>query len=194
MGSNMTTDKLTIEFEPQTLADIFLAIHMCEVEISGLARVIRTGKRFRVFGEGLIFKQTCSSIRTEPDIESLNLWFNDMASSENQEKISKMESYQLWWHSHVWFDVIFSGTDFRTMKNLVSGGDWWLALVANKKNEVCLALVKQKLGFLRYEEAPITLCPEVSPNEFKKIMITREEIIRQAIKTNVEMVSDSIRK
>lgn len=184
-------EKLIIEFEPETLADIFAAVHLCEVEISGLAKVERTGNKFRVFDDALIFNQSCSLTGTEPDIESLNLWFNETASSGNEFKIKEMESQRLWWHSHVWFEVIFSGTDFRTMKNLLSGFDqWWVVLVANKQNHNCLALIEKNDGFMKYEEAPIRLNPGLSTEEFKKLISSRTENIQKIINQRVKIVRE----
>lgn len=184
----VNSEDLSIEFESQTLADIFLAVSLCEVEISGLAKVTRDGHRFKVFDGALIFKQTCSLARTEPNIESLNLWFNNIASSGDQERIQEMESYKLWWHSHVWFEVYFSDTDHRTMRNLLSGFDkWWLVFVANKRNKSRLALVEMMDGLFKYEEAHIKLNPEITQKEFMELMSSREEAIRQAIKQRVQI-------
>ena len=179
-------NKLVIEFEPRTLADIVLSAHLCEVEISGLAKVEKDGKKFRVFDSALILNQTCSLVRTEPDISSLNLWFNRIASTGDEEKIKDMEKQRLWWHSHVNFEVVFSGQDFRTMKNILSGLDlWWLVLVVNKRNEHCLALIEKNNGFMRYEEAPITLNPEITNREFNELMKSRVDTIRQLIHERV---------
>lgn len=183
-------DRLIIEFEPETLADIFVATHLCEVEVSGLAKVEKNGRKFRVSSGALIFHQSCSSTRTEPDIESLNIWFNSVASSGYEDKIRDMESQRLWWHSHVWYEVIFSGTDFRTMKNLLSGFDlWWLVLVVNKHNQSCLALIEKNDGFMRYEEAPIKLDPKVTEQEFKELVNLRREAIQNLISQRVVILT-----
>ncbi len=179
-------DKLLIEFEPEVLADIFAAAHLCEVEISGLAKVERHGRKFRVYDSALIFNQSCSLARTEPDIEALNLYFNNIAAAGDADKIKEMESQTLWWHSHVWFEVVFSGTDLRTMKKLLSGFDpWWLALVVNKRNESCLALIERNGGFMKYEEAPIKLCPKVTEKEFNQLIESRRDTIQHLINQRV---------
>ena len=184
-------EKLVIEFEPEVLADIFVAAHLCEVEISGLAKVERQGRKFKVSGSSLIFHQSCSLARTEPDIESLNMWFNNVASSGNEPEINDMESQRLWWHSHVWYKVIFSGTDFGTMKNLLSGFDsWWLVLVVNKANQSCLALIEKNGGFMKYEEAPIMLDPKITEREFKELMNTRKNTIQGLINQRVLITRD----
>lgn len=182
---------LHIEFEPEILADIILATHLCEVEISGLATVERNGRSFKVSGNALILNQTCSPVRTEPDIESLNLWFNAVASSGDEEKIKNMESQRLWWHSHVWYEVIFSGQDLRTMKNLLGGFDeWWLVFVANKKNQSCLALIEKNGGYMSYEEAPIILNPEMTDREFRHLIDSKKSAIQKLITERVIITRD----
>lgn len=184
-------EKLLIEFEPEVLADIFIAAHLCEVEISGLAKVERLGRKFKVSGSSLIFHQSCSLSKTEPDIESLNMWFNNVASSGNESEIKEMESQRLWWHSHVWYRVIFSGTDFGTMKKLLSGFDqWWLVLVVNKANQSCLALIEKNGGFMKYEEAPINLNPKITEKEFRELMNTRKNTIQNLIDQRVSIIRD----
>lgn len=179
-------NKLVVEFEPNVLADIVLAAHLCEVEISGLAKVEREGRKFRVFDSALVLNQTCSLVKTEPDISSLNLWFNSVASTGDEEKIKDMERHKLWWHSHVYFEVIFSGQDFRTMKNILSGLDlWWLVLVVNKRNEHCLALIEKNGGFMRYEEAPLTLNPQITNKEFNELMGLKRSAMQQLIDERV---------
>lgn len=192
MNSN---DKLVIEFEPNTLADIFVAAHLCEVEISGLAKVERDGRKFKVSGSALIFHQSCSLAKTEPDTEAINLYFNSIAASGDENRIKDMESQTLWWHSHVWLGVIFSGTDFRTMKTLLSGFDpWWLVLVVNKLNRSCLALIEKNGGFLKYEEAPIQLCPKLTEREFKELIDSRKDTIRNLVNQRVVILRDEGQK
>lgn len=183
-----TNDKLVAEFEPQTLADIFLAVHLCEVEISGLAKATRERNIFKVSGEALIFRQRCSLALTEPDTESLNQWFNETASSGDRTKINEMGTYKLWWHSHVWGGIFFSSQDHLTMRNFVSGFDeWWLALVANKKNHWRLALVEKNEGFFKYEEMPFRVIPEINKKEFEELMRAREELIKKIVEEKVEI-------
>ena len=179
-------DELTIEFEPGVLADIFTAIHLCEVEISGLARVERCGRKFKVFGDAIIFNQTCSLAETEPDAEALNLHFNSIAASGDEDKIKDMESQTLWWHSHVWHRVIFSGTDLGTMKRILSGFYlWWLVMVLNKYNQTCLALIEKGGGFMKYEEAPIILNPKITDEEFRELISARIDVVQDIIKRRV---------
>ena len=183
MNSN---NKLEIEFEPQTLADIFLATHLCEVEISGLAKAERNGRKLKVFGDLLIFHQSCSLARTEPDTKALGLYFNAVAAGDDENKIKEIESQTLWWHSHVWHEVIFSGTDLRTMKKLLSGFDaWWLVLVANKHNQSCLALIEKNGDFMTYEEAPIKLNPGITEKEFQELIHSRKDKIQLLINERV---------
>ncbi|MDO8496563.1 MAG: hypothetical protein Q7S43_03925 [bacterium] len=184
-------DRLTVEFDPKTLADIFVATHLCEVEISGLAKVERDGRKFKVSGDALIFNQSCSLAKTEPDPEAINLYFNSIAASGDEDRIKNMESQTLWWHSHVWIGVIFSGTDFRTMKTLLSGFDqWWLVLVVNKFNQSCLALIEKNDGFLKYEETPIQLCPKLTEREFKELIDSRKEAIQNIVNQRVVILRD----
>lgn len=177
---------LLIEFEPNVLAEILAAAHLCSVEISGLARVIREGRRFRVFGDSILPPQVCSPHETDPT-EAIAMWFNTLASSGNEENIKDMEIQRLWWHSHVWFDVYFSTQDFTAMRNLLSGFDlWWLAIVVNKRNQYRLALVETHDGFLSYEEAPLLLNPRITAAEFRLLVrekvLAMEEIVNQRVK------------
>lgn len=184
------SDKLVIEFNPETFADILLATHLCTVEISGLAKVVRDeGRNFKVFGDALIFNQECSAGGTEPDVEAYNLWTNEMISSGDENKIKEVTDQKLWWHSHVWYEVIFSGTDLATMKRILSGfSQWWLVLVVNKKNKHCLALIEKNGGYLRYEEAPLILVPEITEKQFRELVQSRREIIQKTIDEKVKIV------
>ena len=98
----------TIFIEPLTLADILLAVDLCSIEISGLARVKETEEGLIVFGEPIIFYQKCSLGGTEFDTEALGLWYHEMMRSGCGREINE---YRLWWHSHVFSGAYFSGTD-----------------------------------------------------------------------------------
>jgi hypothetical protein len=181
-------EKLLVEFEPDVLAEILLATYLCEVEISGMARVRREGRKFKVYSEALLFEQTCSLSRTEPDVEAYGLWVNNMTASGDEDKIAEVDEQKLWWHSHVWFPVIFSGTDFATMKRLLSGlSEWWLVLVLNKRNERCLALIEKNDGYLKYEETPLLLNPDISESEFRKLLNSKRDSMQKIIDQRVKV-------
>ncbi len=186
-------EKLVVEFEPGVLADIFAATHLCAVEISGLARVQRDGRKFRVFDNAILLNQTCSMTRTEPDIEEINLWFNSIIATGDEQKIKEMESQTLWWHSHVKFQVVFSGQDHQTMYNLLSGFDeWWLVLVVNKYNQRRLALIEKNDGFMLYEETRVRLNPEMTSKEFEALVASRMDYMQRLIDERVTIIRDRI--
>ncbi len=184
-------EKLVVEFEPITIADILVSAQLCEVEISGFAKVERQSRRFGVSGEALIFKQTCSLARTEPDTDAICLWQNEIVSSGDEEKIKDMESQSLWWHSHVNSPVYFSSQDWSTIRNLVSGyqvGNWLLSIVVNKENKYLLALSENNNGFIRYEEVALILNPEISTDEFRALFESRKDHVRKLINERVTIV------
>ena len=180
---------LVIEFDPSTFADILVATHLCEVEISGLAKVERDGRKFRVFDGAIVVNQKCSLFRTEPDTEALNLWFHNIALTGNEEQIQNMESQSLWWHSHVKSSVDFSGQDFRTMRILLSMfKQWWLVLVTNQQNQSRLALIEKNDGHLKYEEAPLGFNPEITSEEFRALCRSKVHAIRRLINERVIVI------
>jgi len=186
-------EKPVIEFEPVTLADIFLATYLCDVEISGFARVERDGRKFRVYGEAIIFDQTCHGSRTDPDQDAMCRWYDQIRSSGDLEKIEDADRQKMWWHSHVRYSTEFSGQDWATMRTLLSHFDeWWLVLVVNKLNDYCLALIEKNDGHISYEETAIRLNPAMTDAQFADLMERRKSIIQTLVRKNVTIVSEDV--
>jgi|SRR3989344_6992782 len=182
-------EKLVIEFEPEVLADIFLATYLCNVEISGFARVERDGRKFRVYGEAVIFNQKCHGEKTDPDQEAMCIWYDKIAASNDQEIKEDAKKQKLWWHSHVEYPTEFSHQDWRTMRTLLSGLDeWWLVLVVNKFNAHCLALIEKNDGHIRYEETAIKLNPTMTTAQFRDLMRRRQSVIQPLVLQNVTII------
>lgn len=120
-----------VRIEPIALADILLAIDLCPVEISGLARVKQLeDNSLLIYGEPEIFFQRCSMGGTEFDPEAQGRWNNQMMKSGRGQEINE---FRLWWHSHVFGRCYFSETDKRLIESWAeSPTKWRLSFVGNK--------------------------------------------------------------
>lgn len=184
----MSQTKKSVVFEPEVLADIFLYAKLCPVEISGLAKVRRKNNRFVVYGEPIIFEQTCNLIHTGFDSRAHHLWLDQ---SVREGRINDIRECRLWWHSHVWADTYFSRTDNRTIKYVFGGGldKWWLFLVVNKLMEASL-----RLDIFRPHRMPpvffksFDFSRPISFEDLLSIMKKREGSVKQTVLEKVKVV------
>ena len=172
-------------FEPVTLADIMLAIDICDVEISGFANIEVRGNTFRICDEAIVLDQECSVSGTHLSELSRHKWELEMARSEKFKEIGRAK---LWWHSHVFMSAEFSGIDTSTMRGFANSEDeFWLALVMNKHREFKLWLniyrPMRKL-FINIENVEIEGNPTF--REFEELLDTRRERMREIIKEKVK--------
>lgn len=182
---------IVVRFEPETLAQILASVHNCNVEISGLATVTREENLFKVSGDVVIPEQTCSLSATDPDHHVLNLHFNRISMSGTEAEIEAMSKQKLWWHSHVWMSTFFSAIDRGTMINLLSGlAEWWLVLVANKRNQICLALIEKMGQEIRYREVPISFSREMTSREFKTLIEKQRASLLPIIKSKITIMKN----
>jgi hypothetical protein len=75
-----------------------------------------------------------------------------------------------WWHSHVDFDVFWSGTDMDTIRELGKHG-WFLSTVLNKKEEIKSAYYQKGNGFLPsvfVDDLPTTISYGIDEELIKK--------------------------
>src|SRR3989344_586130 len=123
---------------PEALADLILAIQLCPVEISGLGKVKPIGENFLI-EEIYVFKQRCSEPKTVFNSQARGQFLHEMMKSGKGEEIN---SFNLWWHSHVCSDAEWSGTDRNNIEEFrpPNGADYLISIVGNKSNIITVRL------------------------------------------------------
>ncbi|MDP3954439.1 MAG: hypothetical protein Q8Q06_03435, partial [bacterium] len=184
---NIIEKEFRATFEPVTLADIMLAIDICGIEISGFANVEAIRNTFRIYGEAIILEQECSSGGTHLSELGRHKWELEMARSEKFKEIGRAK---LWWHSHVFMPAEFSSIDTDTMRGFANSEDeFWLALVINKHREFKLWLnIYRPISRLFINIDNIEIEGNPTPREFKELLETRREIMREIIKDKVKKI------
>src|SRR3989344_8798416 len=128
---------IEVFFEPAALANIFLAIHISPVEISGVGKVRHEGNIYTIEDNIAIFKQAVSGVHTVFDDDMRGHWLHEMVAAGRGAGIN---NFRLWGHSHVNMPARFSGTDHETIdeklfdQNLkVASHEYWISFVGNKQ-------------------------------------------------------------
>lgn len=181
-------ENIKVAIDPMTYADIYLAAEICPVEISGLAKVIREGNNFRIFGEPMIPKQKCrrDGCETDFDMVAYGIWCNEMILGNREEELKQ---FKVWWHSHGNGSVYFSNTDEATISRIGSFySEWWMHMVVNKRNHALLRLdiykpERQKPVFVE----KIKFSSPTSKELIQKIMVERREGMKQIVDSSVAL-------
>jgi len=120
--------QLKVEIEEDVYEKVMYWINKCSYEISGLGKVIYDEQRkcFKVI-DAMLLKQENTSVTTEIDGAAISQAMYHLRDTPG--------SLNWWWHSHVNFDVFWSGTDLKAIESLASNG-WFLNTVFNKKEEM----------------------------------------------------------
>lgn len=179
---------IKFSFEPETLADILLAVYHCPVEISGLARVTKQNDLlYVVSGEPEIFEQECSGGGTDFDIKTYQDWIHQHAKAGNLEYLSEM---RLWWHSHVYMRARFSDTDVRTIDYFgMSRTKYWASLVINKEGGFCLWLniTPEWSRPFNITRPQINFTRAITEKELHELMTERRERIERIVSERVRI-------
>lgn len=176
-------------FQPETFVDIILAAVICDIEISGLAKVEREGDFYIVHGNVEIFDQTCSVKGTHLDPRSFGSWIQEVRSREIGQKaeISEIPLFRMWWHSHVFGQSRPSLTDRKTMDKVwgpVYG--WQIMMIVNKFHSVYLELDTFESGAT--EESIIRtfgFTRKFTPDDYEKMLRDRRSGINRLVRTRV---------
>lgn len=100
-------------------------INKSKYEVSGLGTLkIEENGLIRVTS-AMLLPQTNGGTHTDIEADAVCKAMYDLRAAEGELK--------WWWHSHVDFNVFWSGTDMDTIKSF-GGGGWILATVLNQKN------------------------------------------------------------
>lgn len=171
-----------VRIEPTVLADILLAIDLCPVEISGLAKVRQEGDSLLIWGEPEVFFQKCSIGGTEFDLEALGIWNHKMMKSGQIEEINE---FRLWWHSHVFSASLFSSIDRALIESWAeSPTKWRLSFVGNKFGELLFQV--DIYGKKRKTIHPEIKCTErISKQSLRALMLERSGRMKKLIDERV---------
>lgn len=178
-----------ITMTPTSYVDLILAIDLCEVEISGLGDVERSGHEWRITSI-IVIPQRCSIGSTKFDPLAYNLYLVRLAQEGN---IAEINSKGLWWHSHVHDNPYFSGTDRRyierTFGQMVprSAENPWLAsIVGNKFHRLGARIDIFRPHAVTYENIPVCLTAPTPPLEMlRKLYWERRPQMEATIKEKV---------
>lgn len=179
-------------FEPKTYVDIALASRLCDIEVSGLAKVKKEGNLYVIHGEVEIFDQICSINGTHLDPKSLNVWLQNTRSREITEQPDNKSSiplFRMWWHSHVYSRSLPSEQDRETM-NEVWGpiAEWQIMMIINKLDHVYLELDVFSPIFRSVEFNTFGFTERFSFSDYARLLQERENKIRQLIALKVREI------
>ncbi len=150
-----------IRIRPLALAKLRLYARRCPFEIGGLGQVIADPAGLLIT-DLFILPQRVSVSDTELTSEGLFTLLARLVS----EGID-VGSTRLWWHSHAEMDVSWSETDTETIENLP--GDFWVAVVTNRKGEILCRLdlytPERRTWDLPLVEAPGEAVPDATDLE-----------------------------
>lgn len=189
-GMEVDTDhNIMFLFEPETLADVLLAVYHNPVEVSGLAQVsAENDSLYVVKGEPEIFDQECGWAFTDFDIKAYQDWRSKMLKEKRFREFTDM---RVWWHSHIWGLAYFSIIDVRTIISLGRGFDeWWVSLVLNKYGEFKLWLNVYRPERRHFEIEKWSFTRQVKEEEFRSIMLERSERIKRILAERVRLIQE----
>lgn len=180
-----------IKWEPKTFADIWLAIALCRIEISGLAKVRKEGSVFIVYDDVIIPKQICSETNTEFDGKAYDQWCRETIEVGNGVTLNE---YRLWWHSHVFSQVQASPTDEENISRW-KHCDWWLSFIGNKKGNWMVRLdVFQPVRLYPRYDLSQSLTEPIGKEQFRKLMCDREQRIQKLVTRQVHEEFDNTKR
>jgi len=104
----------------------------CPVEIGGLGSVLEEAEGLLIT-DVFLLPQKVSAWNTELDAEALFEFLGRLVAEGRD-----VAGVRLWWQSHADMDLVWSDTDCATIGNLP--GDYWVALVVNRRGEVACRL------------------------------------------------------
>lgn len=141
----------TLWFTPTAWDTLQCFLHASNQEISGFGRVRKRSKLFLV-DDIFILPQVVKSASTDIDAFSIARLVEDLIESDRDPA-----EIRLWWHSHVYLPLEWSGYDEIAIQQLRSAG-YMFSLVGSKRGEVRtrLDLTRPQMTFdiptgIRYE-------------------------------------------
>jgi hypothetical protein len=179
-------------FEPKTLADIILAIEICPVEISGLAQAELREGNIVVFGDALIFPQTCAVSGTDFDESAYGNWRNSMMREGRSGEKDRYTNF--WWHSHVFAPTYWSGTDKDNIERWITAPlqSWLLSLVGNKYGSLRIRLDAKNSDEVvqDVEIQNLDFTEPIGKEGLRALMVEREAALRQIVADQVRVAED----
>ena len=119
------------------LEKIHWYVDKCDVEISGLGKIVKLDDGTLYVNKIYLLKQECTASDTELDAEAIADLLYESRKDEGE--------MLFWWHSHHNMQVFWSGTDYATIEDLGKNG-MIVASVFNKKREIRTAIYKKGDG------------------------------------------------
>jgi proteasome lid subunit RPN8/RPN11 len=130
---SVSMDDIAIAMSKEVYQKILSYVMATGDEISGLGMCKKQGSVIRVY-ELIMPKQQNSGSNTELDEEDTSKIITDMVRAGRD-----MSELRCWWHSHVNMKCFWSATDETTCRK-IGQGDWFISIVANKKNRMLARL------------------------------------------------------
>jgi proteasome lid subunit RPN8/RPN11 len=121
-----------IRIRRPALDKLLLYAARCPVEIGGLGTLVEEAGGLLIT-DLFLLPQKVSAWDTELDPEALFDLLGRLVAEGRD-----VAGVRVWWHSHADLDLVWSETDAATIANLP--GDFWVALVANRRGEVACRL------------------------------------------------------
>lgn len=171
-----------IRIRRRALDKLFLYAKRCPVEIGGLGTLEEDAEGLLV-SDLFLLGQKVSASDTELDPEALFEYLGRLVADGGD-----VAGVRVWWHSHADMDLMWSETDCTTISNLP--GDFWVALVVNRRGEVACRL--DVFAPERWTwELPLVELPDETPDDLEALRSSIEREILEKVRAYV-VVEDVI--
>jgi proteasome lid subunit RPN8/RPN11 len=160
-----------IRIRRHALDKLRLYVERCPVEIGGLGSVVEEAEGLLIT-DLFILPQKVSASDTELDPDALFEFLGRLMAEGGD-----VAGVRLWWHSHADMDLIWSETDCATIGSLP--GDFWVALVANRRGEL-LCRLDSFVPHRQTWELPLVEAPDGGPRDLEALRCAIDrEILEQ---------------
>ena len=153
--------EMTVEIDGEVYQKIMHWIQKASGEVSGLGKVQMINGIMKVTS-AILIDQKNTGASTETTAAAIGKAMFELKDEPGH--------LNFWWHSHVDFDVFWSGTDMDTIQELGKHG-WFLSTVLNKKEELKTAYYQKGTGFIPkvfVDDIPTSIAYEIDAEKIEK--------------------------
>ena len=125
----------SILISPLALAKMINIINECDKEVGWLGEANRNEENnIIIIHDVHLFHQEVHSTTCEITPEGLSQFGEELL--KQQDGMEKWNNIKVWGHSHVNMGVFSSGQDDKQMEVFADHNDWFIRIIANKKDEM----------------------------------------------------------
>lgn len=171
----------SVKITPEALADLRLYVKLCDVEISGIGKVLVADDGSLVITEIILLPQRDSMGGTVLDEEGQAIFLEEISK-----RGGNPEDYRVWWHSHVTGGVFWSTVDTHTIDGF-KYADFWVSILANQMNELRVRVDIFKPWRGVFDDLPMSLTEEnMTREDFLHLMESHKPGVEKEMKEKIK--------